>query len=76
MGDMISTVFTSFTETITGLAGGIGTAFMNLIYVGGDATGGISPLFTFLLTMAGVGLSAGVLWKLFGLIKGKTSRPM
>jgi hypothetical protein len=66
--DLISTIFDSFSEVIGGLAGGLQTAFSKLIYAEGS-TDAFSPLVLFIFTMAGVSLAAGVLWKIFGLIR-------
>ena len=71
MGELISTIFSSFSTVITSLAGGLQSAFTQLIYANGES-GTFSPLVLFLFTMAGVGLAAGILYKIFGLIKGKT----
>ena len=71
MGELISTIFSSFTTVITSLAGGLQSAFTQLIYANGES-GTFSPLVLFLFTMAGVGLAAGILYKIFGLIKGKS----
>ena len=70
MGELISTIFESFTTVITGLSTGLQSAFTSLIYANGES-GTFSPLVLFLFTMAGVGLAAGILYKIFGLIKGK-----
>lgn len=75
MGELITTIFSSFTDVITNLAGGLSAAFTALIYANGES-GSFSPLVLFILTFAGIGLAAGLLWKIFGLIKGKTGRPM
>lgn len=71
MGELITEMFSSFTEVINGLAGGLSDAFMQLIYVGGAVDGGFSPLITFIFTMAGVGIASGILYKIFGLIQSK-----
>ncbi len=71
MGELITAIFSSFTTVITSLAGGLQSAFTQLIYANGES-GTFSPLVLFLFTMAGVGLAAGILYKIFGLIKGKT----
>ncbi len=71
MGELISTIFTSFTQVIGGIAGGIQQAFTKLIYANGE-TGTFSPLVLFLFTMAGLSLAAGIVYKIFGLIKGKS----
>ena len=71
MGELITMIFDSCTTVITGLAGGLQTAFGQLIYANGES-GTFSPLVLFLFTMAGVALAAGILYKIFGLIKGKS----
>ena len=70
MGELISTIFSSFTEVITGLAGGLQSAFTQLIYANGES-GTFSPLVLFIFTMAGVALASGILYKIFGLIQSK-----
>ena len=71
MGELITAIFSSFTTVITSLASGLQSAFTQLIYANGES-GTFSSLALFLSTMAGVGLAAGVLYKIFGLIKGKS----
>lgn len=71
MGELITAMFSSFTEVINGLAGGLSSAFQQLIYVGGNVDGGFNPLITFIFTMAGVGLASGILYKIFGLVQSK-----
>lgn len=67
---LVEAIFGSFTTVIGGLAEGLQTAFTNLIYVGGDVSAGMSPLVIFVFVMAGVGIATGLLYKIFGLIKG------
>lgn len=70
MSELISEIFTSFTTVIQGLAGGLKTAFGQLIYVDPSASSPVfSPLILFLFTMAGLGLASGILYKIFGLIQ-------
>ena len=38
MGTMVQTIFSSFTDVIGGMAGGIKEAFMNIIYVDPSAS--------------------------------------
>ncbi len=74
MGDLVKHLFTGFTDTITGLAGGIKDAFMNIIYVDPAAEAlEVAPLFEFILIFGGVAIAMGITWKLFGLVKGKVS---
>lgn len=77
MGELISTIFSSFTEVMTGLAGGLSSAFNHLLYVydaQGAQTEAFSPLVLFIFTMAGVSLGAGILWGIFRLIRGSSHR--
>lgn len=67
---LVETIFSSFSTVIKSLAGGIKDAFGSLIYIDPSASSPVfSPLVLFLFTMAGVGLAAGILYKMFGLIK-------
>lgn len=76
MGELITTIFSTFTEVMTGLAGGLTEAFSRLLYVYNDgvATTQFNPLILFIFTMAGVALGAGILWKIFGLLRGATHK--
>lgn len=74
MGQLVSNIFESFSTVLTGLSSGLTTAFNNLLYTNGNIEGGFNPLVTFVFTMAGVGLAAGILWAIFGLIKGNSHR--
>ncbi len=71
MVDLVGNLFESFSTVITKLAAGLGDAFTNLIYVDGNTESGLSPLIQFIFIMGGVGLGAGILYKIFGLIRGK-----
>lgn len=68
MGELITAIFAAFSTVITELAGGLQSAFTALLYTPGS-DGTFSPLVLFIFTMAGIGLAAGVLWKIFGLIR-------
>lgn len=76
MGQLVETIFDSFTEVITGLSGGLSEAFSRLLYVYNDgvATTEFNPLILFIFTMAGVGLAAAILWRIFGMLKGASHR--
>lgn len=77
MGQLVETIFDSFGEVITGLSGGLSEAFSRLLYVyneQGVATTEFNPLILFIFTMAGVGLAAAILWRIFGMLKGASHR--
>lgn len=70
MSALVESIFESFSTVIKSLASGIKDAFSMLLYVDPTASNPtFSPLVLFLFTMAGVGLAAGILYKMFGLIK-------
>ena len=72
MGELITTIFESFSTVIEGLAGGLKVAFTNLIYVDPAATDpAFSPLVLFVFTMLGLGIATGILYKIFDLIRRK-----
>ena len=70
MGDLVTQIFESFSTVIEGLADGLKTAFTSLIYTDSTAST-FSPLILFIFTLAGVGLAAGILYKIFGLIQAR-----
>ena len=70
MGDLVTQIFDSFSTVIEGLADGLKTAFTSLIYTDSTAST-FSPLVLFIFTLAGVGLAAGILYKIFGLIQAR-----
>lgn len=77
MTALVEEIFASFNVVITGLAGGLSDAFGYLIYkVGTDGTltNEFNPLILFIFTVAGLGLAAGILWKIFGLIRGASHK--
>lgn len=72
---IIEAMFSAFGTAITGLTGGIKDGFMELIYV--DAAAEvleINPLFWFVAVTGGLAVATGIVWKLFGMIKGKIGR--
>ena len=72
MSELITEVFSSFTEVIKGLSMGIKDSFRYLIYV--DPTNAdpqFSPIVLFVFTMAGMGLATGILYKIFGMIRAR-----
>ena len=70
MADLVTSIFDTFNTVIEGLANGLKTAFTNLIYTDSTATA-FSPLVLFVFTMAGIGLAAGILYKIFALIRAR-----
>ena len=72
MYELITEIFTSFSEVIKGLSDGIKDAFTNLIYVDPNVTDPqFSPIVLFIFTMAGLGLATGILYKIFGMIRAR-----
>ncbi|HBF15452.1 MAG TPA: hypothetical protein DDW30_07210 [Clostridiales bacterium] len=70
MSELVQAIFATFTTVIQGLAGGLKTAFSQLLYVDPAAENPVfSPMVLFIFTMAGLGLAAGILYKMFGLIQ-------
>ena len=70
MSELVQAIFATFTTVIQGLAGGLKTAFSQLLYTDPTATNPtFSPLVLFIFTLAGVGLATGILYKMFGLIQ-------
>ncbi len=72
MSELVQAIFATFTTVIQGLAGGLKTAFSQLLYVDPAASDPVfSPMVLFIFTMAGLGLAAGILYKMFGLIQSR-----
>lgn len=72
MSELITAIFATFTIVIQGLAGGLKNAFSQLLYVDPTASDPVfSPMVLFIFTMAGLGLAAGILYKMFGLIQSR-----
>lgn len=70
MSELVQAIFATFTIVIQGLAGGLKTAFSQLLYVDPAAESPVfSPMVLFIFTLAGLGLATGILYKMFGLIK-------
>lgn len=75
MDSLITQMFTSFTDVVGGLAGGIKNAFENLIYVDPSAsTRVVAELPKFIFITAGVGLATGILYKVFGMIRARKGK--
>ena len=72
MGDMVSTIFTSFNDVITNLAGGIKNAFVQILYQDPDAAEKvISDPVKFALIFAGVALASGMVMGAFKWIRNR-----
>lgn len=72
MGEMVRTIFTSFTDVITGLGGGIKSAFEVILYA--DPTAEVKVLSDFAqfsLIMGGVALATGLVLGAFRMIKNR-----
>lgn len=70
MTSLITELFSAFTSTITGLAGGIKDAFMNILYVDPSAsTLVISDLAKFGFIMLGFSLAIGLVYGAIRLIR-------
>ncbi len=76
MGQLVTTIFDTFTQVMTGLSGGLSEAFKRLLYVyeDGVATTTFNPLILFIFTIAGISLAAAILWRMFAMIKGSSHR--
>lgn len=70
MSELISTMFSSFTTVITGLAGGIKEAVSELIYVDASASEKVlSDAVIFIFTIAGLSIAMTVFFMVFRLIR-------
>lgn len=65
MTDIVSTIVSAFTAWITGLTGGITSAFTQL-FIKGD---GLSELGVFLLTFLGIGVATGLVYLVLRMIR-------
>ena len=72
MGEMITTIFQSFNDVITNLAGGIKSAFENILYADPSAADKvISDPVKFALIFAGVALASGLVMGALHIIQGR-----
>ncbi len=72
MGEMVSHIFSSFSDVITGLSTGIKTAFTNIIYEDPAASEKVlSAPVQFALIFGGVALASGLLYGIFNWIRNK-----
>lgn len=72
MGEMVSTIFSSFTDVITELSSGIKDAFVNIIYEDPTASEKVlSAPIQFALIFAGVALASGLVMGAFHWIRNR-----
>lgn len=72
MGEMVSTIFSSFTDVISGLSNGIKTAFINILYQDPEASEKvISDPVKFVLIFSGVALASGLVMGAFRWIRNR-----
>lgn len=71
--NLVTDMFSSFTDTMRGMALGFQTAFNKLIYANGTS-GDFSDITIFLFVVLGIGLATGVLFGIFKLIQGLAHR--
>ena len=70
MSDLITTLFSSFTEAIKGMGNGIKEAFMNVLYANPTAeTLVVSDFAKFMFLTAGLALAIGLIYGAVRLIR-------
>lgn len=72
MSDIVSKIFSGFTDTITNLAGGIKTAFLNILYEDPTASAKVlSSVAEFGLVFMGISLAIGLVYGAIRLVRGR-----
>ena len=72
MGDIVSKIFTGFTQTITNLASGVKDAFVNILYENPEAeTKVLSSVAEFGLVFLGISMAIGLVYGAIRLVKGR-----
>ena len=72
MGDMVTTIFSSFTDVISGLGSGIKVAFTTILYEDPNAAEKvISAPVKFALIFAGVALATGLVMGAFKWLRNR-----
>lgn len=72
MGDIVTKIFSGFTETITNLASGIKSAFLNILYEDPAASSKVlSSVAEFGLVFMGISLAIGLVYGAVRLVKGR-----
>lgn len=72
MGDIVSKIFTGFTDTITNLASGVKSAFVNILYENPEAEIKVlSSVAEFGLVFLGISMAIGLVYGAIRLVKGR-----
>ena len=72
MGDIVSKIFTGFTDTITNLASGVKNAFVNILYENPEAEAKVlSSVAEFGLVFLGISMAIGLVYGAIRLVKGR-----
>lgn len=72
MGDIVSKIFTGFTQTITNLASGVKDAFVNVLYENPEAeTKVLSSVAEFGLVFLGISMAIGLVYGAIRLVRGR-----
>lgn len=72
MGDIVSKIFTGFTQTITNLASGVKDAFVNILYENPEAeTKVLSSVAEFGLVFLGISMAIGLVYGAIRLVRGR-----
>lgn len=70
MGEIVTTIFSSFTDVIGFMSDGIKTAFMNILYADPNAAEKvISDPVKFFMVLLGMGMAGGLVFGAFKLIR-------
>ena len=69
MSDLITTLFSSFTDAIKAMGNGIKEAFLNILYVNPTAETLVSDFAKFMFLTAGLGLAIGLIFGAVRLIR-------
>ncbi len=72
MADIVSKIFTGFTTTITNLASGIKTAFLNILYEDPEAsTKVLSSVAEFGLVFLGISMAIGLVYGAIRMVRNR-----
>ncbi len=72
MSDIVSKIFSGFTDTITNLASGIKSAFVNILYEDPSASSKVlSSVAEFGLVFMGISLAIGLVYGAIRLVRGR-----
>lgn len=72
MADIVSKIFTGFTTTITNLASGVKTAFLNILYENPEAeTKVLSSVAEFGLVFLGISMAIGLVYGAIRMVRNR-----